>query len=352
MIANIEDQKQQQQKQEQDNLNLMSFHQANIWFNECYADYLTRQQAQAAPGAGVKRPVMKLAAAQDSSTNNTNTNSIDHCEFMRMLCSLMKENAELRQKKNTSTFSSNEDKDVNANLDVPKDRACVVVKPNETHSKASLTFENKLIIQGKVLGSVHCRRSKTSQAQAADSSVASAIMEVERPEGGYSISDNGKVSSSLSSSASVSALISDSKSKSYRGCVIVEEGGVLNSNLRRIHEVIVMGRVIGKIDCEVLCVGSSAQIVGNIRVASLSVAQGATIVGKITTGRAFPHSKHHSSDMSTASVTNHSQLQEPIESDNETMKEYIESINKLMEKPEFTSYDFEEVQRIYYKMSQ
>ena len=331
-----------QQRQNQQHQNhhrqqhLMSFHQANIWFNECYADYLARRPDIPRPSVKVmQQPVMSCMSDDSTAAMTTNTiGVVDQKEIMRMLCCLMKENAILRQenelKKNVAELEGRV---------LDSNQNCTVVKADEVHSKSSLTFESKLIIRGKVLGSVHCKRA-----------VQAVSVTTEGEKEGYSVNADGFVDEPTSSPSASNG--GNGQIKSYRGCVIVEEGGVLNSNLHRIHEVIVRGRVIGKIDCEVLHVGPVAQIVGNIRVQSLSVENGATIVGKITTGRAFPHRQPSDQSSScTETVKNENQMngrQQMIsEFHDEKMKKYIQSINKIMEKAELTSDDFYEIQKLY-----
>jgi len=299
---------------------MLSFHQANIWFNECYADYCARR------GSGSLVSVPKVSTGKLNGTGTAKNVEITPNEglkkdgslldvfgneMMHMLCGLMKENAELKQKELATSTSPSE-------FDI--DDECVVVGPDEVMRKADITFASTLIVEGKILGSVRCIPTDSSS-------------------GGYSLeAENGDEGNAVSPSIGKNS----KGNKTYRGSVIVEETGVLNANIKGMKKVTVKGRLIGKIDCEQLSVGPSAQVVGKIKAHSLAIKEGATIVGNITSGRAS--SKNFSAE--------HRNGEQASSNDDAATLEFVSKVEKLMEKENFRHEDFEEVQRLYNKMTE
>eukprot|EP00816_Leptocylindrus_hargravesii_P008143 CAMPEP_0196805366 /NCGR_PEP_ID=MMETSP1362-20130617/5132_1 /TAXON_ID=163516 /ORGANISM="Leptocylindrus danicus, Strain CCMP1856" /LENGTH=341 /DNA_ID=CAMNT_0042178245 /DNA_START=218 /DNA_END=1243 /DNA_ORIENTATION=- len=307
---------------------LVSLHQASRWFNECYADYYAQRHNSFSHDPFYK----KIISSADEGHEHKDTDAPEDSDgegpskvdLMRMICGLMKENANLRQ---SSAATGGTSSSVRPAQPIIRRKDCLRIGAGEVHNKVVVKFSHQLLVEGKVLGSISCKPEYSATAPVA--------------------SDCGNVSvATAEDSCDVSRLSEGSvTTKKYWGSVAVAEGGVLNANIHRMKEVVVHGRLIGKVDCERFVCGPTAQVVGNIRAGSVSISEGATIVGKFTSGRAFfsaekmngTHGNSMSSESGFALCT----------IDEQKMEDFTIMIDEIMHKDEFCLDDFDRIRLSY-----
>lgn len=318
---------------------LVSLHQASRWFNECYADYYATRHNSFSHDPFYGTATISPEENEEQEHKYTDAPEDDDAvpskvDLMRIICGLMKENANLRQSSAGTTSEG-----ARPPRPIVRRKDCVRIGAGEVKAKVIIKFSHQLLVEGKVLGSISCRPEYNSTTTVAPP------VAVTSDSGSVSVATTDEVSCDISRLSEGSA-----SPKKYRGLVIVAEGGVLNANIHKMKEVVVHGRLIGKVDCEKFVCGPTAQVVGNIRAGSVSISDGATIVGKLTSGRAFFSAEKMNGTYQNSISSESGFVLSTI--DEQKMEDFTIMVDEIMHKDEFCQGDFDRIRMTYSEMTE